>query len=421
MRAGIDPENPRGVITVDEIKAVQQAAIWYFTNYGEDNGKYDKLGKQGWLYYAGEDGKYDNLANYNPNGDMPQVDLGSTRQAQAEQLYDYLVTTAITNAPNYQDPNKKYSTKLTMYLSTYSNEEQPVMEIEREKEFDLSLRKYITKVNGTEVDISREPNIDLVDLNNKSDTTAIYKHKKDPVLVNTNDVVTYKIQVYNEGDKAGYVNEIKDQLPEGLRFSKLITTGYTQSYDSASNIVTFTRNLDNDDKLSAFNGDSLDSTTIEFECVVDETEGDKVLTNVAWISEEETEDGNIITNEIGDDRDSEPSNSPNVNKDNMEDYKGNNSNKDDLTDTNYFYKGFQDDDDFEKLIVKKIEGSYNLKILKVDSKTNSKLQNAQFKVKMPDGSYITQVTNQEGILDLGEVKITEERCRYNNCRRIVTS
>ena len=36
----------------------------------------------------------------------------------------------------------------------------------------------------------------------------------------------------------------------------------------------------------------------------------------------------------------------------MEDYKGNTDNKDDLTDKEYFYKGEQDDDDFEKIYVK---------------------------------------------------------------------
>ena len=32
-------------ITDDEIEAVQQAAMWYFTNYGEENNKYDNIMK----------------------------------------------------------------------------------------------------------------------------------------------------------------------------------------------------------------------------------------------------------------------------------------------------------------------------------------------------------------------------------------
>ena len=118
---GINPDDPRGVLTLDDVKAVQQAAIWYFTNYGEE--KYNKLGKQGWLYYAdSEEGKYESLSGYNPTGTMPQVSEGATRQAQAENLYDNLINVAIKEAPNFADPNKTYNTKLTMYLSTHSDE-----------------------------------------------------------------------------------------------------------------------------------------------------------------------------------------------------------------------------------------------------------------------------------------------------------
>ena len=87
-----------------------------------------------------------------------------------------------------------------------------------------------------------------------------------------------------------------------------------------------------------------------------------MLTNVAWISEEIDEYGNVITDTVGQDRDSEPGTTPDVNKDNMEDYKGNTQNKDDLTDSDYFYEGQQDDDDFEKLIVEKNE--FDLKLIK---------------------------------------------------------
>ena len=38
-----------------------------------------------------------------------------------------------------------------MYLSSYDSEEQPIIVIEREKQFDLSLRKYITKINNQNI------------------------------------------------------------------------------------------------------------------------------------------------------------------------------------------------------------------------------------------------------------------------------
>ena len=53
---------------------------------------------------------------------------------------------------------------------------------------------------------SRVPNIDESTL--QSETTATYKHKKDPVPVATGNVVTYKLTIYNEGEKAGRATKI---------------------------------------------------------------------------------------------------------------------------------------------------------------------------------------------------------------------
>ena len=141
------------------------------------------------------------------------------------------------------------------------------------KEFDLSLRKYITKVNNVELEgeNSRVPNIDASNLNVGS-TTASYKHKKDPVLVRIGDIVTYKITVYNEGEVAGYVNKIIDQLPRGLTYSKILTSGYSGSYDEENNVLTITRDSNNEGKLEAYSGGTLDSTTIEIECKVNTNE-----------------------------------------------------------------------------------------------------------------------------------------------------
>lgn len=232
-----------------------------------------------------------------------------------------------------------------------------------EKPFDLALRKYITKLNGLPVTNTRTPNIDLAGL--ASGTTAIYKHRKDPLLVQNGNVVTYNLTVYNEGEKAGRATKIVDQLPTGLT---LKTTGtvtstkgnvYTIQYDEANNKVTLTTTGTNN--LNAYNGTTLDSDTITLECTVtvNNTSNSQVLTNVAWIAEEYDAEydhgtGRTITTVVGQDRDSEPGTVPNVNKDNMENYAGN-GNKTDLTDSNYYYKGWQDDDDFEKLI---IEGKY---------------------------------------------------------------
>ena len=88
------------------------------------------------------------------------------------------------------------------------------------KEFDLSLKKFITAVNDTEI-TNREPQVDVSPLKGTS-TTAKYTYKispeKNPVVVENSDIVTYTIRVYNEGSVSGYAKEVKDDIPEGLEF-----------------------------------------------------------------------------------------------------------------------------------------------------------------------------------------------------------
>ena len=84
--------------------------------------------------------------------------------------------------------------------------------------FDLALRKFITKINATDVTPSREPDSDVTKLVDGIATTATYTHPKNPLEVEKGDLVTYKIRVYNEGGVDGYVKQIADHLPEGLGY-----------------------------------------------------------------------------------------------------------------------------------------------------------------------------------------------------------
>ena len=282
-----------------------------------------------------------------------------------------------------------------------------------EKTFDLALRKYITSVNGEELteESSRVPNIDESTL--EAGTTATYKHKKAPVVVKAGDKVIYKITIYNEGEKEGRATKIVDQLPTGLKFSQVISGNFVlDSYSEEDNTLNLKRVEGNTDNLPAYETNDLSSETIEIECEVTQIAGatDKVLTNVAWISEEvDGETNEVITNQVNKDIDSEPANTPDVDKDSMEEYKGNTENKDDLTDSDYYYKGEQDDDDFEKLIIKKAEGTYNLQIIKVDEvDVTKKLSGAEFEVLLADGSTQTVTTNDQGIIEINGIVITEE-------------
>ena len=217
------------------------------------------------------------------------------------------------------------------------------------KYFDLALRKYITQVNGENVANTRVPVIDTTSLT--TGTTASYKHRKDPVAVTTGDKVIYNLTIYNEGQKAGRATKLQDQLPTGLVFNRVVSGNFElDSYSETDNLLKL-RRTSNTDNLDAYNGTTLDSETIQIECTVTAvpTNKEQILTNVAWISEEYDAESNVtITNEENADRDSVPGTHPDVNKDNMEDYTGNN-NQEDLADEDYYYKGQEDDDDFEKL------------------------------------------------------------------------
>ena len=217
------------------------------------------------------------------------------------------------------------------------------------KYFDLALRKYITQVNGENVANTRVPVIDTTSLT--TGTTASYKHRKDPVAVTTGDKVIYNLTIYNEGQKPGRATKLQDQLPTGLVFNRVVSGNFElDSYSETDNLLKL-RRTSNTDNLDAYNGTTLDSETIQIECTVTAvpTYKEQILTNVAWISEEYDAESNVtITNEENADRDSVPGTHPDVNKDNMEDYTGNN-NQEDLADEDYYYKGQEDDDDFEKL------------------------------------------------------------------------
>ncbi len=323
--------------------------------------------------------------------------------------------------------------------------EQPLVEITRTPEtieteltaeyteFDLALRKYIIEVNGrklTDLNLSsRNPRIDESTL--KTGTTATYKHRKDPVEVKENDVVTYSITIYNEGDIDGYASKIVDQLPTGLIVSPenpetitsigkdgnaknqyKITNGLPTASTSGApanaivfNIVTPANSL-----KAYSEADGLDYETLTFKCIVKQepdTKVNKILTNVAWIADAKDSNGNSVT-----DRDSSPSTSPNVNRDNMENYTGNTSNKEDLKDDNYFYKGEQDDDDFEKLVVKPVQKVFDLELVKFIAAVSKD-------EKIENGEYLTDTKNADGVYTRApKIIIEKDESKQDTNRKI---
>ena len=116
------------------------------------------------------------------------------------------------------DKNVSVNQKDVDYVVNENGTTLTVIIPDEKREFDLSLRKFITEINGQKLTESREPQVDLSKLASGESKTATYTHSKTPVDVNTTDIVTYTIRVYNEGEIDGYASKVMDDIPEGLEF-----------------------------------------------------------------------------------------------------------------------------------------------------------------------------------------------------------
>ena len=263
-----------------------------------------------------------------------------------------------------------YTARTLTYWSAENapNTEQPVVIIDETpynfsdetsivvpRPFDLSLRKYITEVNGVGVE-SREPDVDVSSLRAGTDTTATYNHTKTPIKVAVGDVVTYTIRVYNEGSQNGYVSQITDHLPEQLEFivDDPINIQYGWRLASSSDLKTVTTNYlskenetsDGENLINAFDGNELAYKDVQIKCRVVSTEPmPNKITNIAEITGFTDENGNTVT-----DRDSQAGNVTLPTGTDLENYKDAEINRGEE-----YIPGQQDDDDFEKLILKEFD------------------------------------------------------------------
>lgn len=235
--------------------------------------------------------------------------------------------------------------------------------------FDLSLRKFITQVkSGTKVkDYNRTPQVDTTPLKDGTGTTAIYNHNKTPVDVSNNDIVTYTIRVYNEGQIDGYVNEITDHLPAQLEFiiddeinakygwtvstdGRTIKTDITspRTLNTANRDTIYTNRTNTDDKvlLKAYDGTTLDYIDVQIRCrVKDNINLYEKITNIADITDFTDKNGNTVV-----DRDSQKANVVLPTDATLPEYKDT-----EIELGNKYIKGQQDDDDFEKLIIRRFD------------------------------------------------------------------
>ena len=233
------------------------------------------------------------------------------------------------------------------------------------EEFDLALRKYITAINEEEVladktedkftdkvngetnenhdDVDnvikydREPRVNVSTLKSGDNdsiyrspsepTTAEYKHKKDPLEVSVGDIVTYTLEIFNEGTVDGYASLIKDDIPEGVEFVQ-----YNKGDGSVNDIYRWKMVDENDDEVTdpkkakyivsdylskgneteefgnlirAFDqetGIRLDSKHVQVQFrVICKQDYPKIITNYAQISDDSDKEGKEVK-----DRDSTP-------------------------------------------------------------------------------------------------------------------
>lgn len=236
------------------------------------------------------------------------------------------------------------------------------------KEYDLALRKFIVSVNGTAT-VGRTPvptQASLEKLANGTTTTAEYTHAKSPITVKKGDKIVYEFRIYNEGDLDAKVQKIVDYLPDGLTVvNKSNSTVNSRFNWDTSNGKAITNSYLADTVIPSFDKSTkkLSYGIVQVECEItgELSEGTK-LTNVAEI---------VLDN--GNDRDSQKGSiNPNTISN---DYTGNTSNKSDLTDKDYYYKGLQDDDDFEKIVI--AGPQFDLSLQKFVAKVNGTDQNRE--------------------------------------------
>ena len=285
------------------------------------------------------------------------------------------------------------------------------------KSLDLSLRKFITNVNGTEV-TSRIPQVDTSALKAGTSTTATYNHPKSPIKVAIGDTVVYTIRVYNEGEVDGYVEEITDHLPDQLEFisGNSINTQYgwkmydetgaeTTDVTKAKTIKTkytgkASESSTNANRLAAYNsGNDLDYIDVKVACKVKSTNPmASKITNIAEITDFTDGNGNKVT-----DRDSQGSNVNLPTGSDLENYKDTEINRQDK-----YIPGQQDDDDFEKLIIKSLDLSLRKFITNVNgTEITSRIPQVDT-TNLSNGTSTTAIYNHTKApvkIDLGDIVI----------------
>ena len=281
---------------------------------------------------------------------------------------------------------KTFETDASLWTPTTDDTLQPVVLITRgekshsdsrekdieNKEFDLALRKYIIKAGSTTIS-NRIPEVDTRTIS--STGTAEYKHRKQPVSVKAGDTVVYEIRVYNERSLSGTATKITDYLPAGMTLAENSNINKVYGWTASDDGRVATTEYLKDSVIEGYSGSGeLESLYVQIECKIADDLANDITENVILTNVAE------ITGYSRSDEDSEPSVDPSTID--TKNYSGHKDNKEDLNDPEYYYKGLQDDDDFEKVVIEPNQSVFDLALRKFITKINGKAPNTSREPKV---------------------------------------
>lgn len=253
----------------------------------------------------------------------------------------------------------------------YEDDDDVEVALLKGRYFDLALRKFIISVNNRELKdqnkYDREPVVDTKPIIEATSTTAIYKHKKNPVTIAPGNIVTYVIRIYNEGNIDGYADEITEHLPPELEFVNNdfnAANGWVLDANDATQRTLKTTLLsaekDKENIIKGFDNQTLNYKDIKLQLKVKNNVPPlKIITSISEISKSSNQ-SNIV------DRD-DRKNASIPSDDKLSEYRGNQANKTALDDRDYYYQGQEDDDDFEKVILQKFDLALKQFLTKVNN------------------------------------------------------
>lgn len=266
-------------------------------------------------------------------------------------------------------------------------------------EFDAALRKHISQIITYDDRMINEYHRTYLDDDNQKTRKPVavstpnssineyeYDHRKDPYLIDLGDdehkhvLVVYTITVYNETDKEIAITSITDYLPpKGLKFVNVTDNEEDPRYQYNSiwvyneNNNSVSTNALRSQTIAPVSNGEIHCASVQIALDVTEEAKGRIVTNIAEISGYETNPAG------GEDHDSGYYENvvrkkkvilPDTEED-WENYNGK-DNPDDLSNPGYYYKGQEDDDDFEKI---KVKGKMDIALRKNITHVNGKQVN----------------------------------------------